>query len=126
MTKVLNENLPKWSDAERRILGTIVNNQSTPQLTFRPQNLHKKGFQKEVVFVAEIPQTLTQEILEQYYPFHPIPNIDDYKHCLHENKNFKVEDYMLIYLPDCGFQIVSPYFFESGGMCIDWTDCRED
>lgn len=126
MTKTINENLLRWSDAERRILGTVAKNQSTPQLTFRPQNLHKEGYQKEVVFVAEVPQTLTQEILEQYYPFHPIPNVDDCKYCLHENKNFKVEDYMLIYLPDCGFQIVSPYFFKSGGMSIDWADYRED
>jgi len=46
MKKTPNENLPKWSDAERRILGTIVNNQSTPQLTFRPQNLPQRRLSK--------------------------------------------------------------------------------
>ena len=72
-----------------------------------------------------IPDDKKAEVLKQLYPFTPVPDLNDVRFDLHEEKNFRVGDYLVTYEDGYNF-VVSPYYASSGGSVIDWMPAREN
>ena len=68
-----------------------------------------------------IPGEDKEIVLEQLYPFVPIPKLTDEMYDIHADKTFIVKDFRVIWEHGMNF-LVSPYYPESGGTVIDWMD----
>ena len=68
-----------------------------------------------------IPEEDKEIVLEQLYPFSPIPKLTDVLYDLHADKTFVVKDFRVTWEHGMNY-LVSPYYPESGGTVIDWMD----
>lgn len=68
-----------------------------------------------------IPDEDREIVLEQLYPFSPIPKLTDEIEDLHVNKKFIVKDFRVTWEHGMNY-LVSPYYPEGGGTVIDWID----
>ncbi len=68
-----------------------------------------------------IPDEDRELVLEQIYPFSPIPELTDVMYDIHAEKTFMVKDFRVTWEHGMNF-LVSPYYPESGGTVIDWWD----
>lgn len=68
-----------------------------------------------------IPDEDRELVLEQLYPFSPIPKLTDVVYDLHADKTFVVRDFRVTWEHGMNY-LVSPYYPESGGTVIDWVD----
>ena len=68
-----------------------------------------------------IPGEDKELVLEQLYPFSPIPKLTDVLYDLHADKTFVVKDFRVTWEHGMNY-LVSPYYPESGGTVIDWVD----
>jgi len=68
-----------------------------------------------------IPDEDRELVLEQIYPFSPIPKLTDVMYDIHAGKTFTVKDFRVTWEHGMNF-LVSPYYPESGGTVIDWWD----
>jgi hypothetical protein len=68
-----------------------------------------------------IPDEDRELVLEQLYPFSPIPKLTDVLYDLHADKTFVVKDFRVTWEHGMNY-LVSPYYAESGGTVIDWVD----
>ena len=68
-----------------------------------------------------IPEEDRELVLEQLYPFSPIPKLTDVVYDLHADKTFVVKDFRVTWEHGMNY-LVSPYYPESGGTVIDWVD----
>ena len=68
-----------------------------------------------------IPEEDKEIVLEQLYPFAPLPKLTDEMYDLHANKTFIVKDFRVTWEHGMNY-LVSPYYPESGGTVIDWMD----
>lgn len=68
-----------------------------------------------------IPDEDRELVLEQLYPFSPIPKLTDVVYDLHADKTFVVKDFRVTWEHGMNY-LVSPYYPESGGTVIDWVD----
>ncbi len=66
-----------------------------------------------------IPEEDREIVLEQLYPFSPIPKLTDKMYDIHAEKTFIVKDFRVTWEHGMNF-LVSPYYPESGGTVIDW------
>ena len=66
-----------------------------------------------------IPDDKKAEVLEQLYPFDPVPALDEEQYDLHEDKKFRVADFRVTWEDGMNY-LVSPYYPSSGGSVIDW------
>jgi len=82
-----------------------------------------KGPVGETIEFYDIPPNDKESVLRELYPFRPIPSMDDIVFDIHEEKSFKVRDFMVMRDHGLNF-LVSPYFSSSGGSVLDWV-CRE-
>jgi len=71
-----------------------------------------------------IPDDKKGEILERLYPFRPIPSLDEEQYDVHEDKKFRVRDFIVTREGGHNF-LVSPYYPRSGGSVIDWMPADE-
>lgn len=70
--------------------------------------------------IYEIPDEDMAKVLADLYPFDGgAPSIDDTLFDLHERKEFKVRDFLVIRWCE-GNLLASPYFPRTGGMLVDW------
>ena len=60
-------------------------------------------------------------MLEQIYPFSPIPKLTDIMYDIHADKTFIVKEFRVTWEHGMNY-LVSPYYPESGGTVIDWWD----
>lgn len=72
-----------------------------------------------MVEVYVIPDEKKAEVLEELYPFIPVPSLDEEMYDVHADKYFKVKDFCVTREGTMN-SLVSPYYFESGGTVIDW------
>jgi len=72
-----------------------------------------------MVEVYVIPDDKKAEVLEELYPFIPVPSLDEEMYDVHADKKFKVKDFCVTREGGMNF-LVSPNYFESGGTVIDW------
>ena len=71
--------------------------------------------------IYEIPYADKAKVLADIYPMTDAPSIDDTLYDLHERREFKVRDFLVIRW--CGGNLLaSPYFPRTGGMLVDWID----
>ncbi len=68
-----------------------------------------------------IPDEDREIVLEQLYPFSPIPKLTDVVYDLHADKTFVVKDFRVTWEHGMNY-LVSPYYPESSGTVIDWVD----
>jgi len=68
-----------------------------------------------------IPDEDRELVLEQLYPFSPLPKLTDVVYDLHADKTFVVKDFRVTWEHGMNY-LVSPYYPESGGTVIDWVD----
>jgi hypothetical protein len=68
-----------------------------------------------------IPEEDKEIVLEQLYPFSPIPKLTDIVYDLHADKTFIVREFRVTWEHGMNY-LVSPYYPESGGTVIDWMD----
>ena len=68
-----------------------------------------------------IPEEDRELVLEQLYPFSPVPKLTDEMYDLHADKTFIVKDFRVTWEHGMNY-LVSPYYPESGGTVIDWMD----
>ena len=68
-----------------------------------------------------IPDEDRELVLEQIYPFSPIPRLTDVMYDIHADKKFMVKDFRVTWEHGMNY-LVSPYYPESGGTVIDWWD----
>ena len=68
-----------------------------------------------------IPDEDRELVLEQIYPFSPIPKLTDVMYDIHAEKTFMVKDFRVTWEHGMNY-LVSPYYPESGGTVIDWWD----
>lgn len=63
-------------------------------------------------------------MLADLYPMTEAPSIDDTLYDIHERKEFKVRDFLVIRWCESNL-LASPYFPQSGGMMVDWITPEE-
>jgi len=68
-----------------------------------------------------IPDEDRELVLEQIYPFSPIPKLTDIMYDIHADKTFIVKEFRVTWEHGMNY-LVSPYYPESGGTVIDWWD----
>jgi len=68
-----------------------------------------------------IPEEDREIVLEQLYPFSPVPKLTDEMYDLHADKTFIVREFRVTWEHGMNY-LVSPYYPESGGTVIDWMD----
>ena len=68
-----------------------------------------------------IPDEDRELVLEQLYPFAPVPKLTDVMYDIHADKTFIVRDFRVTWEHGMNY-LVSPYYPESGGTVIDWWD----
>lgn len=68
-----------------------------------------------------IPEEDKGLVLEQLYPFSPVPALTDVVYDLHADKTFVVRDFRVTWEHGMNY-LVSPYYPENGGTVIDWVD----
>ena len=66
-----------------------------------------------------IPEEEKDRVLEDMYPFEPVPKLTDMMFDLHEEKPFQVREFRVVRGKSMDY-LVSPYFFNSGGTVVDW------
>ena len=66
-----------------------------------------------------IPEDKKAEVLQQLYPFDPVPSLDEERVDLHSGKRFRVGDFRVT--REAGQNLlVSPFYEDGGGTVIDW------
>jgi len=68
-----------------------------------------------------IPDEDRQLVLEQIYPFSPVPKLTDQMIDIHVDRAFTVRDFRVTWEHGMNY-LVSPYYSEGGGTVIDWID----
>ncbi len=71
--------------------------------------------------IYEIPDVDKAKVLADLYPMTDAPSIDDTLYDIHERREFKVRNFLVIRWCE-GNLLASPYFSRSGGMLVDWID----
>lgn len=66
-----------------------------------------------------IPDGEKARVLDELYPFEPVPGLGETMFDLHEEKPFRVGDFRVVRGEHIDL-LVSPYYDRSGGTVIDW------
>jgi hypothetical protein len=64
-------------------------------------------------------------VLEQLYPFSPVPKLTDQMIDIHVDRIFTVKDFRVTWENGMNY-LVSPYYLEGGGTVIDWMDLNTE
>ncbi len=93
------------------------NQMREPGLPFPTRPLEIRG---DIIEEYVIPDDKKKMVLEEMYPFIPVPSLDEELYDIHEGKKFFVKDYRVV--REGNFDLlVSPYYPSSGGTVIDWV-----
>lgn len=89
---------------------------SEPRLRFSTRIIPARWGSVEVY---DIPDGEKAAVLDELYPFDPVPGLEERMFDLHAEKTFRVSDFRVV--RDLGMNmLVSPFYPESGGTVIDW------
>jgi hypothetical protein len=67
-----------------------------------------------------IPEKEKKSVLENLYPFIPIPSMNAVRTDIHSGKKFRVLEFRVTYEEGMNC-LVSPHYEEGGGTVIDWV-----
>ena len=110
----------EMSVEEKRILFKIVD--PSPELPFPLRVLEMAHGRPALEYV--IPDEAREYVFRELYPFVDVPDLDEERFDLHEERLFCIRDYKVI--REAGRNLlVSPYYAHSGGMVVDWI-CEGD
>jgi hypothetical protein len=101
--------------AKKKYLGSA-------RLPFPTRTVHAVSGMIEVYV---IPCEKKAEVLEELYPFIPVPSLDEEMYDVHADKKFKVKNFCVTREGGMNF-LVSPHYFESGGTVIDWIPTNSE
>jgi hypothetical protein len=112
------------------VLGYWIKEKSEPgrPIMFKKRKIDQPRLAYPTRRVAEVAEAVeeyvipTEEkarVLEELYPFEPVPALNEMMFDLHEEKSFRVGDFRVVRGKHMDL-LVSPYFFSSGGTVIDW------
>jgi hypothetical protein len=87
-----------------------------PRLPFETKKMRVNG---GVIEEYIIPEEQKADVLDQLYPFEPVPALDEERYDLHEGKKFLIKDFRVTRENGMNY-LVSPYYANSGGSVIDW------
>ncbi len=74
----------------------------------------------EIIDEVLIPREKRKKVLEELYPFTPVPELNEEFSDLHSGKLFKAREYRVFFYN--GFTLLTtPWFPETGGTVIDWA-----
>jgi len=82
---------------------------------------HPKG----ALRIYEIPDSEKEAVLRKLYIFRPVPSLDAEMEDIHEGKNFRVRDFIVVREGKSNV-LASPYYPDSGGTVIDWWPLDEE
>ncbi len=102
---------------EKRILFTIV--KPSPELPFPLRVLEMAHGRPALEYV--IPDEAREYVFRELYPFVEVPDLDEERFDLHEERLFRIRDYKVIREGGRNL-LVSPYYAHSGGMVVDWIN----
>ena len=68
----------------------------------------------------QIPMVDKAKILQEYYPFTPVPKMEEILLDIHENKIFTVKEFLIIREKGRNY-LVSPFYPHSYGTVLDWV-----
>ncbi|MBE3038996.1 MAG: hypothetical protein IMZ62_09325 [Chloroflexi bacterium] len=85
----------------------------------RPLQLANGDFVEEF----DIPDEDKEIVLEQLYPFTPVPKLNQRMYDIHADKYFVVREFRVTWEHGMNW-LVSPYYPECGGTVIDWVEER--
>ena len=91
-------------------------NDEEPRLPFETKKMRVNGGEIEEYI---IPEEQKADVLDQLYPFEPVPALDEERYDLHEGKKFLVKDFRVTRENGMNY-LMSPYYANSGGSVIDW------
>ena len=89
---------------------------SLPRLTYPTRWIETGGDRVEEYI---IPEDEKGRVLDELYPFEPVPGLGEQMFDLHEEKKFQVREFRVL-RGEAMDLLVSPYYFRSGGTVIDW------
>ena len=116
----MEDKIQRWSKPEKEILCKVI-----PEEPMLPYPTHRETLPNgEVAIVYDIPMEDKNKVLAELYPFNNLPKFSKTMLCIHQHKNFKVRDYLVIRENKRNL-IVSPYYAISGGTVIDWVEPEE-
>ncbi|MEW6092837.1 MAG: hypothetical protein AB1531_02620 [Chloroflexota bacterium] len=75
----------------------------------------------DIVEEFEIPEEDKEIVLDQLYPFTPVPELNQKMYDIHADKHFVVREFKVTWEHGMNW-LVSPYYPESGGTVIDWME----
>jgi hypothetical protein len=77
------------------------------------------------VDVYVIPDDQKQAVLKKLYPFTPVPGLEDMMEDIHEEKTFRVREFIVTREGRMNV-LASPYYLKSGGTVIDWWSLDDE
>lgn len=92
------------------------NGSALPRLSFPTRTI---GAGTAAIEEYIIPEEHKDRVLEDLYPFEPLPKLTDMMFDLHEEKPFQVREFRVVRGNAMDY-LVSPYFYNSGGTVVDW------
>lgn len=92
------------------------NGSTLPRLSFPTRTI---GSGTAAIEEYIIPEEEKDRVLEDMYPFEPIPKLTDMMFDLYEEESFQVWEFRVVRGKSMDY-LVSPYFFNSGGTVVDW------
>ena len=104
----------EMSQPEKDILCAIV--KETKPLPYPLKPLEMAFGPDEQVY--DLPEEDKAKVFEEVWPFHGCPALDDLRLDLHEQKNFRFREALVIRYNGRNL-IVSPFYQKSGGMAVD-------
>lgn len=103
---------------DEKMMGLLITGER-PELPYPLREL--KCADGTVQMAYEIPDDDKEKVFGDVWPFAPTPRLDDVMFDLHEKREFKVRDFIVIRWRG-GNLVASPYFAHSGGMAVDFVD----
>ena len=126
-SKLIDNSLPDYNPANslgaRERIMLIIINGPQERLDY-PTEILKMSNGCEVEKYI-IPEEDKEKVLNALYPFNDTPALDDERLDIHNNRTFKVRDYIVVREGDGNF-LVSPYYAEAGGTVLDWIKPEKD
>ncbi len=109
------------TEEDHKIAATVIR----ARLPYRTECLNVAHGEKPFVY-RDIPEKEKAALLKVLFPFCDNIEMDDTVYDMHQDKEFKFGDAMIIYEPWNGYNyLVSPYYPVSGGMAVDFLSKKD-
>ena len=105
------------SREERKLMRWLYDNQPQELLDYPLKDV--KAANGEIIHVYDIPECEKEEVFQKLYPFCYPPKMTEELLDIHEDKTFKVYEFLVVRDGEYNY-MVSPYYASKGGTVLDW------